>query len=307
MPLAPNDPIAGDERHPTSASRSRLGLLIIAFSLLGATVFFLYTNQLSTDQDNSAELAVPIEQTFMEELSPNNIDSESAIKIPPLYFEAEFDQSTAQPLPPLPSYDKANDFITQQLRLEDWQALNISPQNFPALKKDFLLQRSVAFLDGLAKGALRYKFMPFARPNQAFIADTQGQTLSMGAKNFSRYDTFTKGIVAIDSHQAAVFFHWTRPLLETAYSELGYPGEDLGTALITAIDVLLATPIIEGPIALKRESVLYQYADPAIEALPAVQKQLLRTGAKNASLLKPWLRELRSALLAPEKKSTSGE
>ena len=302
MPLAPNDPLAGDARHPTSPSKTRLGLLIIAFSLLGATIFFLYTNHLSRDQENSAELVVPIEQEFMREPTPINLDPVPTIKIPPLYVEAEFDQATAQPLPPLPAYEKANDFISQQLQLENWQALNISPQNFPALKKDFLLQRSVAFLDGLAKGALLYKLIPFARPPQTFIADKQGQALLMGAANFSRYDTFTQSIVTIDSQQAAAFFHWTRPLLETAYSELGYPGEDLGAALITAIDTLLATPRIDGPIALKRESVLYQYTDPAIEALPEAQKQLLRTGAKNAGLLKSWLSELRSALLAPSPK-----
>lgn len=100
MPLAPNDPLAGDARHPASASRIRVGLLIIAFSLLGATIFFLYTNQLSSDQENSAELVVPIEQDFMEEPSPINLDPEPAVKIPPLYFEAEFAKATAQPLPP---------------------------------------------------------------------------------------------------------------------------------------------------------------------------------------------------------------
>jgi len=302
MPLAPNDPLTGDTHPTASASRKRLGLLIIAFSLLGATIFFLYTNQLSRDQENSAELFVPIEQGFMEEPSPINLDPEAAIKIPPLFIETEFAQAEAQPLPPLPSYDKANEFINQQLQQENWQALNISPQHFPALNKDFLLQRSVAFLDGLAKGALLYKLMPFARPHEAFIADKQGETFSMGATNFKRYDGFTQTIVAIDSQQAAAFFHWIRPLLETAYSELGYPSEDLGAALITAIDTLLATPKIDGPIALKRESVLYQYADPTIEALPGAQKQLLRTGARNASLLKSWLSELRTALLSPGQK-----
>ena len=95
-----------------------------------------------------------------------------------------------------------------------------------------------------------------------------------------------------------MFFHWTRPLLETAYSELGYPGETLGGALMTAIDTLLATPAIKAPMVLKRDSVLYQYADPTIEALPPVQKQLLRMGRENSAALKAWLRELRAALLA---------
>ena len=299
MPLAPNDPLSGDALHPTSPSKTRLGLLIIAFSLLGATIFFLYTNQLSRDQENSAELIVPIEQEFMQEPTPINLDPPPTIKIPPLYFEAELSKPSKPPLPPLPVYDEVNSFITEQLGSEYWQALNINPQIIPALNKTFLLQRSVAFLDGLSKGALLDKLQPFARPSQAFIADKLGQTLSMGSANFQRYDVFTQGIVAVDTQQAAAFFHWTRPLLETAYSELGYPGEDLGTALIAAIDALLATPIIEGPIALKRESVLYQYADPTMEALPGAQKQLIRMGAKNASLLKSWLSELRLALLAP--------
>lgn len=297
MPLSPNDPLDGNDRHPVSASRTRLGLLIIAFSLLGATIFFLYTNQLLPNQETSNELIVPMEKDVLAEPTPANIDPEPALKIPPSYFEAESAPITGEPLPPLPSYDKANDFIKQQFELENWQALNISPQIVPALHKDFLLQRSVAFLDGLAKGALLDKLMPFERPSEAFIADKEGQTLSMGATNFSRYDAFTQSIVAIDSQQAATFFHWTRPLLETAYSELGYPGDELDTALIAAIDTLLATPVIDGPIALKRESVRYQYADPTLETLPGAQKQLLRTGPKNTRLLKSWLRELRSALL----------
>ncbi|MEZ0122233.1 MAG: DUF3014 domain-containing protein [Candidatus Reddybacter sp.] len=300
MPLAPNDPLTGDARHPTSPSKTRLGLLIIAFSLLGATIFFLYTNQLSTNQDHSAELVVPIEQEFMQEPTPINLDSPPTIKIPPLFFEAEFSKPSKSPLPPLPVYDEANGFITEQLGSEYWQALNINPQIIPALNKAFLLQRSVAFLDGLAKGALLDKLQPFARPSQAFIADKQGQTLSMGSANFRRYDVLIQGIVAIDTQQAATFFHWTRPLLETAYSELGYPAEHLGGGLIAAIDTLLATPIVEGPIVLKSESVLYQYADPSIEALPGAQKQLIRMGTKNGTLLKSWLRELRSALLAPD-------
>ncbi len=295
MPLAPNDPLTADARHPTSPAKTRLGLLIIAFSLLGATIYFLYTNHLYQDQDKPAE---PIEQGFQQEPTPINLDSPPLVNIPPLSFEEKVTEPSKNPLPPLPPYEKANSFITEQLGQAYWQGLNINPQNVPALNKDFLLQCSVAFLDGLSKGALLDKLQPFARPSQAFIADKQGQTLSMGSANFQRYDVLTQGIVAIDTQQAAAFFHWTRPLLETAYSELGYSAEDLGGRLIAAIDTLLATPIVEGPIALKSESVLYQYADPSLEALPGAQKQLIRMGTKNSALLKIWLRKLRSALLA---------
>jgi len=298
MPLAPNDPLIAHGRQSSSPSKVRIGLLIIAFSLLAATIYFLYTNQLYRAQEKTAESAALIERKSTAEPVAINLDPPPRVKIPPLYFAAEFNESSAQPLPPLPSYEQANDFIREQLGVENWQALHINPQNLPALNKDFLLQRSVAFVDGLAKGALLDKLQPFARPSQAFIAAKQGQALAMGSANFQRYNAFTQSIVAIDSQQAAAFFHWTRPLLETAYSELGYPGENLGAAVISAIDTLLATPGIEGPIALTRRSVRYQYADPALEALPGAQKQLLRMGSENSTRLKAWLSELRSALLA---------
>ncbi len=298
MSLAPNDPLVADARHSSSPSNARVGLLIIAFSLLAATIYFLYTNQLYQQQDKPQTLETPIAKLLLQDPPANDLNPAPTINIPPLYFDAEFAESLAPALPPLPAYEQANDFIREQLGLENWQALHINPENLPALNKDFLLQRSVAFVDGLAKGALLDKLQPFARPSQAFIADKQGQALSMGSANFQRYDAFTQGIVAIDSQQAAAFFHWTRPLLEAAYSELGYPGESLGTAVISAIDTLLATPAIEGSIALKRKSVRYQFADPALEALPGAQKQLLRMGSEHSARLKAWLRDLRSALLA---------
>jgi len=298
MPLAPNEPLVAADRHNASPSNARVGLLILAFSLLAATIYFLYTNQRYQQQDSSQAIATPLAELLLSEPAAIDLNPTPSINIPPLYFDAEFAEPSAPALPALPAYEMANHFIREQLEQENWQSLHLNPDNLPALNKDFLLQRSVAFIDGLAKGALLNKRQPFARPTQAFIADKQGQTLAMGSRNFQRYDAFTQGIVAIDSQQAAAFFHWTRPLLETAYSELGYPRENLGAAVINAIDILLATPAIAGPIALTRKSVLYQYADPAIEALPGAQKQLLRMGSKNAALLKSWLSELRSALLA---------
>ncbi|MBQ0721082.1 MAG: DUF3014 domain-containing protein [Gammaproteobacteria bacterium] len=300
MPLAPNDPLVADGRHHASPANARVGLLIIAFSLLAATIYFLYSNHLyrAQEPDQTVEIVTSPEPALQPEPTPIEFDPLPTVKIPPLYFDAAPSKPSAPPLPPLPAYEKANSFVTAQLTDAHWRGLNINPQNLPALNKDFVLQRSVAFLDGLSKGALVDKLQPFARPTQTFVADKQGQALSMGASNFQRYDAFAQSIVAIDSKQAAAFFHWTRPLLETAYSELGYPAENLGGAVIGAIDSLLATPTLKGPIALKRESVLYQYADPSLEALPGAQKQLLRMGAKNTALLQSWLRELRSALLA---------
>jgi hypothetical protein len=68
--------------------------------------------------------------------------------------------------------------------------------------------------------------------------------------------------------------------------------------MVQAIDSLLATPDVQGPIALVRPKVFYQFADPKLEALPAGQKLLIRMGAQNASLIKSKLQQFRAAITA---------
>jgi hypothetical protein len=60
---------------------------------------------------------------------------------------------------------------------------------------------------------------------------------------------------------------------------------------------VLATPEIEEPIALTRKSVMYKYADPQLEQLTPMQKQLLRMGPDNIRRIKEQARALRAGLL----------
>jgi len=66
-----------------------------------------------------------------------------------------------------------------------------------------------------------------------------------------------------------------------------------------AIDVILATPIVVEPIKLTRDSVVYKFADPALESLLPLQKQLLRTGPENTKRIQQQATALREALLNP--------
>ena len=60
---------------------------------------------------------------------------------------------------------------------------------------------------------------------------------------------------------------------------------------------------MKGPISSDRPWVRYEFADPALEALPAGSKMLLRMGPENARRLKAKLAELRSAIArAPARK-----
>jgi hypothetical protein len=94
------------------------------------------------------------------------------------------------------------------------------------------------------------------------------------------------------------YFHFY-PLFQSAYQSLGYPNGYFNDRLVQVIDSLLATPNPSGPIELTRPNVLYTFADPSLEALPAGQKLLLRMGPDNAAVVKGKLKELRALVTAP--------
>jgi hypothetical protein len=57
---------------------------------------------------------------------------------------------------------------------------------------------------------------------------------------------------------------------------------------------MIAAPEQAGPIALVQEKVMYEFADPRLEALPVGQKMLIRMGPENAKKVKARLREIRA-------------
>ena len=59
---------------------------------------------------------------------------------------------------------------------------------------------------------------------------------------------------------------------------------------------MTCAPAPQGDPELVQPKVLYEYADPALENLPPLEKQLLRLGPKNLKRLKTYLVRLRSEL-----------
>ena len=62
------------------------------------------------------------------------------------------------------------------------------------------------------------------------------------------------------------------------------------------IDRALATPEIEGGVTLVQPQVYYEYADPRLEQLDPLQKQLLRMGPENMARIKTYLGQLKPLL-----------
>ncbi|MEH6528495.1 MAG: DUF3014 domain-containing protein [Porticoccus sp.] len=165
------------------------------------------------------------------------------------------------------------------------------------LHADHLIRRSITLVDGLSRGILLQKMIKAPSPKGKFIAIKEGNKLWVDPANYQRYNYLTDRLNAIDSNKLVELFHLFRPLLEQAYEELGYPAEDLDNAVVAALDQILSTPIPTTPLALTRESVQYKYADPKLEALPPIQKQLLRMGPDHTQKIQTKARGLRESLL----------
>jgi hypothetical protein len=159
------------------------------------------------------------------------------------------------------------------------------------------LDATAALIDGLGRGLILRKLLPLSPPNPGFRIEKRGEVIYLDPANYRRYNGFAEAVSSLDTARVVESFHALRPLYESAYGKLGLDSEDFDNAIIRALDQALATPEISEPIALKPKAVVYVYADPALEALPDLQKQLLRMGPDNIRLIKQQAKSLRDALL----------
>ena len=70
----------------------------------------------------------------------------------------------------------------------------------------------------------------------------------------------------------AAYVHFY-PIFQEEYRALGYPYGAFNDRVIDAIDDLIVAPEVAGPVRLVQPRVLYEFADPELEALSARQEE----------------------------------
>lgn len=207
----------------------------------------------------------------------------------------EATKAEAKPFTPsLPNLD-ASDPLVRDLLLDNKSSQGLSEW----LTLDDLIRRSASFMDGLARGSISEKILPLGSPEGRFTTHRQDNVIWLNAGNYERYENVLNIILSIDMKYMAQFFHKVRPLLETAFAELGYRPRQMDGIILQTIDNILTTPVIVEPLKLTRDSVAYKFADPELESLMPLQKQLLRTGPENTRRIQQQAKALREALLNP--------
>jgi hypothetical protein len=178
------------------------------------------------------------------------------------------------------------------------------------LRGDDFARRVVVTVDNLGREKAPARLWPLQPPAGRFTAQRQGEVEVIASDNFVRYARHLSLIEKADLRLWVGLYKRFYPQFQQAYEELGYPGRHFNDRVVEVIDVLLATPAAAGPIAVRlpaiggpiqpeRPWLLYEFADPAQQALPAGPQLLLRMGPDNQQRAKARLPELRRLLARP--------
>jgi len=196
-------------------------------------------------------------------------------------------------LPALPPLDESDSEILQAL------IDTFGPDVERVLVSQALVDKFVATVDTLPHTYLAEKIRPVAVHPEPFKVDPTGddEHFYLSPTNYKRYDPAVNLAAAVDLNEVAAMYRRYYPLFQESYVRLGYPNGYFNDRVVEVIDQLLETPEVGEPVLLVRPHVLYQYADPELEALSSGQKILIRMGPDHAAKIKQVLKELRALIV----------
>jgi hypothetical protein len=166
--------------------------------------------------------------------------------------------------------------------------------------EDAIIHRFVTTVDNLPRKTIPSRNLPVKPIAGPLATSAKDDNISISAENASRYTPYVRMAEAIDPKSLVSAYVHFYPLIQQDYRDLGYPKGYFNDRLIEAIDDLLAAPESKDPLQVVQPKVLYQYADPELEARSAGQKIMMRMGNENAAKVKAKLQEIRRELTGPQ-------
>ena len=222
---------------------------------------------------NDPVLSVPDEEPVVDQVADTETEheAESVVAVP---------VTEPEPLPPLEASDPV---VKQDVLKFNWQpglAGLINTQN--------MIRNLVVTIDNMAQKQLVAKhpvLVPLDQP-LVTIADPENQTYQIDPASYQRYEPYIRLLESVDPQQMLPVFKRYQPLFEQVFGELGYPELSFKQRLQQALSAFLAIEPLSVDTTLVRKSVAYTYADPAVESLSDLEKQVIRLGPDNHQRLR---------------------
>ncbi len=154
-----------------------------------------------------------------------------------------------------------------------------------------LLSYCAVVIERAAEGRLPERLL--WHPQEPLLVVEREGRLFLDPASYHRYDALTHRLLEIDVDRLFQLYRLLRPILEEQF------GPDFEQKLLRAIDLALKTPEVHGEIELlPLPGGRYRFADPKLEALPPIQKLLIRMGVENSRIVKAQLARLRAKLVS---------
>ncbi len=281
--------------------RFLVGALGFALLLIGGAAYWLDGESAETEvvsienSDSATDAQKAPTEALVEELPSDEVESDVQDQQFDPADELSVDAVATGDFSPqeraaLPALHESDDFV--RTILESWE--------LPAvwLAREGLMQRAATLLANLSQGTLPRRQLAFIAPAQKFgvrrVTEDEYELVTAG---YARFDGIVDTVSRIPAEDMADVVVDLEALLLESLTQLGERTQ-LQTILTTIVSRIDATPEITAPIYLRRENVLYTFADPELEALPELNKQMLRMGPNNVRRIKIYAREFLRAYRA---------
>jgi hypothetical protein len=192
----------------------------------------------------------------------------------------------------LPPLDQMDAFLRALLG-----ALSTRPELAAWLATDDLIHQMAFTVDRVSRGGSPAQELGVLAPDTPFTTRRVGGVRQVDESSYGRYDGLADTLAGVDPAAVAAAYRTIQPRLQEAYASLGRTGSHVDVAVQQALDILVATPMPDGPIAVvEGRGAMWVFADPALEALDPAQKHLLRMGPRNAARVIETLKQVRQRL-----------
>ncbi len=275
--------------YPRASKKSSVSMwlvVLVALALVAAAFWLLKSEK----QTQPAQIVAPV---IAPVVAPGVEEQQAAVPA----YEPPAPVVEVEPLPALNESDEGVLAKLGAMSGDRLLKLMVSPE---------LIRKFVMAVNAASEGKVVNEYRPIVSPPPPFLTETYQVEIAgeladqerVSPRNFARYEPYVTALALLDTDAAVATYKHFYPLLEEAYKELGLKKGNFHSVLIAAIDNLLAAPRVDGDILLIHPKVFYQFADPALEAMPQTHRLMVRMGPENERSVKASLRQLRAKLLA---------
>ena len=271
------------------------GVIAIIVIAIIAVVIWQLVDGKSEPVPDLIEIVEVVEEPIIEQ---------EVVELPPVVEELEIiepvevEPEVIETIKPLPTLNDSDSWVQEKLPMLTWRK-----ELLKLVINDDMIRRFVVFTDNFAQGLVAYEHSPLVQPVASFSVaekqqganDTQEQW-AWNEKSTRRFSLYVDLLRSIDTETLVQWYVESKPLIDEAYQELGYPDDEFTETLQDAITRVLDMDIPKQEIVLTRPSVMYQYADEDLEKLDDTDKLLLRLGRENLLVIKSILLEVNEKL-----------